>query len=131
MGTNTRHFKALMRKNFINWKRTPLGSALELLLPSLLMLVLVLGRSAIKPSIIESVDLSSLQHPSFPMTSLNSKNNTWSLNAKAFQAISDDPAFQAMMRYSNYTNTGLNSSNPTYNPMVDVKAPFLFSPPHC
>ena len=42
-----------------------------------------------------------------------------------------DGSMQAMMRYANYTNTGLNSSNPTYNPMVDVKAPFLFNPPHC
>lgn len=36
-----------------------------------------------------------------------------------------------MMRYANYTNTGLNTTRPTYNPMLDIKGPFLFTPPHC
>lgn len=77
MGTNLRHFKALMRKNFINWKRTPLGSVLELMLPAFLMLLLVFARQAIKPTTINGVDVTTLLHPSFPMTYLNSKNNTW------------------------------------------------------
>jgi hypothetical protein len=36
-----------------------------------------------------------------------------------------------MMRYANYTNTGTNTSKPTYNPAMDAKAGFLFNPPHC
>jgi hypothetical protein len=39
-----RHFKALMRKNIINWKRTPLGTTLEVLLPVLLMVALAIAR---------------------------------------------------------------------------------------
>jgi hypothetical protein len=38
---------------------------------------------------------------------------------------------QNMMRYANYTNTGLNTNKPSYNPVLDVKAPFMFNPPHC
>lgn len=57
MGSNLRHFKALMRKNWINFRRTPLGTAIEMLTPCLLMLLLVLTRQGIKPSIIDSVDL--------------------------------------------------------------------------
>lgn len=45
MGANARHYKALMKKNFINWKRTPCGSLCEILCPVLLMLILVLARS--------------------------------------------------------------------------------------
>ena len=80
---------------------------------------------------IESVDLGLLQHPKFPVTSFNSKDNSWTLNAKAFLSYMDDDAFQNMMRYANYTNTALNSTKPSYNPVLDVKAPFLFNPPHC
>ena len=87
MGTNLRHFKALMRKNFINWKRTPFGSAVELCLPSLLVIILVVLRQAIKPINIDSIDISMLQHPSFPVSSLNSKDNTWTLNANAMNNI--------------------------------------------
>ena len=32
-----RHFRALVRKNFINWKRTPVCSLLEFIFPCLLM----------------------------------------------------------------------------------------------
>ena len=44
---NLRHFKALMRKNFINWKRTPVGTALEILLPICLMIALAIARQRI------------------------------------------------------------------------------------
>jgi len=37
MGKCFRHFKALMRKNFILWYRTPLCSAFEIIIPVLLM----------------------------------------------------------------------------------------------
>ena len=37
MGRNWRHVKTLTRKNFINWRRTWLGSFLELALPALIM----------------------------------------------------------------------------------------------
>lgn len=49
MGKNLRHFKALMRKNWINWKRTPLGSLIELLLPAVVMGIILLARKLIKP----------------------------------------------------------------------------------
>lgn len=39
-----RHYKALMRKNFINWKRTPLGSCAELFCPILFMSLVLLLR---------------------------------------------------------------------------------------
>lgn len=35
-----RHYSALMRKNFINWKRTPLSSMMDLVLTVLICLLL-------------------------------------------------------------------------------------------
>ena len=43
----SRHFKALTRKNMILWYRTPCFSALEILLPCLLMIVLACLRSLV------------------------------------------------------------------------------------
>lgn len=37
MGRNLRHVSTLMRKNFISWKRTWLGSFLELVIPIFIM----------------------------------------------------------------------------------------------
>ena len=42
MGRNWRHVKTLTRKNFINWRRTWIGSFLELVIPVLIMGSLVL-----------------------------------------------------------------------------------------
>ena len=39
-----RHFRALARKNFINWKRTPVCSILEFLFPVILMSGLAIFR---------------------------------------------------------------------------------------
>ena len=44
MAKCTRHFKALMKKNFILWWRTPACSAAELLIPILMMVVLTIIR---------------------------------------------------------------------------------------
>lgn len=49
MGATTRHYKALMKKNLINWKRTPCGSCCEIVCPLLLMMILVYARSQIDP----------------------------------------------------------------------------------
>ena len=63
-----RHFKALMRKNWINWKRTPFGSLIEVLCPSVLMLVLVYLRIAMPAQTIGDGSFSGLKHPLFSVT---------------------------------------------------------------
>ena len=37
MGRNWRHVKTLTRKNCINWRRTWIGSLMELMIPALIM----------------------------------------------------------------------------------------------
>ena len=67
MGATSRHYKALMKKNCINWKRTPCGSICEILCPVLLMLILVFGRSQIDPVTFEDWSLYSLRRPFYPI----------------------------------------------------------------
>jgi hypothetical protein len=130
MGSKFRHFKALMRKNWINWKRTPIGSAVEMLTPALLMILLVIARKAMKIQVVNSVDLADLQHPRFPIANYNSTTGSWNVNGVAMQSYMLDKSFQGMMQYANYTNNQ-TKSEPVYNPLLDVKGPFLFNPPHC
>ena len=67
MGASTRHYKALMKKNYINWKRTPCGSIFEILLPVLLLLVLVYARSVVHPVKLDGYSLYSLRRAFYPI----------------------------------------------------------------
>ena len=67
MGASTRHYKALMKKNCINWKRTPCGSICEILCPILLMLILVYARSQVDQKVFEDFSLYSLRRPFYPI----------------------------------------------------------------
>lgn len=67
MGATTRHYKALMKKNCINWKRTPCGSICEIICPLLLMFILVYARSRIDLVNQENFSLYSLRRPLYPI----------------------------------------------------------------
>jgi len=56
-----------MRKNAINWKRTPLGSSLEVVCPIILMLLIAYGRYAIISSVNLDFPLEVMKHPMFPI----------------------------------------------------------------
>jgi len=45
LGFEVTHYKALMKKNWINWKRTPCGSVTEILCPIALISLLLLFRT--------------------------------------------------------------------------------------
>ena len=67
MGASARHYKALMKKNCINWQRTPCGSICEIFCPIVLMLILVYARSQIDPVENEDFSLYSLRRPLYPI----------------------------------------------------------------
>ena len=67
MGAGTRHYKALMKKNCINWKRTPCGSICEMLCPIILMLILVYARSQVDPVSNDDWSLYSLRQAFYPV----------------------------------------------------------------
>jgi hypothetical protein len=67
MGASTRHYRALMKKNWINWKRTPCGSICEIICPILLMLILVYARTQVDVTNSEDYSLYSLRRPFYPI----------------------------------------------------------------
>jgi len=52
MGSKLRHFGALMKKNWIIWKRTLGASLCELFCPVALMAILAIVRTLIDPSVV-------------------------------------------------------------------------------
>jgi hypothetical protein len=117
-----RHFKALMRKNMINWKRTPIGTTLEVLLPVLLMVALAIARGRVQPQTIDDLNLQSLRHPLYPIASPLS-NGSWLIDS--FNGSKADFNMQGFMKYANYTNY----NNSVYVPLLDPLGPYLFFPP--
>ena len=67
MGASTRHYKALMKKNCITWKRTPCGSICEIICPVILMFILVYARTQVDPVEQDDFSLYSLRRPFYPV----------------------------------------------------------------
>jgi len=71
-----RHFKALARKNFINWYRTPICSFLEIVFPALLMYIIVILRNKIgRTTAVDEAGMFEKKYPIFP--GLKWENNQW------------------------------------------------------
>lgn len=75
MGVTTRQFKALTRKNFINWKRQPKCSFVELCCPAYFMLLMVLMRCLIDTDTSGVSDSLGYLTPTFPAFVYN--NGDW------------------------------------------------------
>ena len=112
MGANTRHFKALMRKNCINWKRTPCGSITEIFCPILLLMILVYARFNVDPEWVDNYSLYSLRHPLYPVARPNSSGQ-FSID------LDDQPRMMAemtdFMQYADYVNLNFTIKVPFSN----------------
>jgi hypothetical protein len=78
-----RHFKALNKKNWINWRRTLAGSITEIVCPFVLILILMFLRIQIKREIIDNVNLEKMRHGLYPVSSLDSskkKDSQYTVN---------------------------------------------------
>ena len=72
------HFVALMRKNLISWRRTILGSLVELLTPIVLMCVIVYLRRLIAPFEADDSYFGPRdKYVAYPTASLSLQTNQW------------------------------------------------------
>ena len=74
MGVNTRHILSLMRKNFINWRRTWFGSFLEIIVPIASMVAICMFKKYSNVQITESKSLLDQSYAFYPVTELNGIN---------------------------------------------------------
>lgn len=65
MASGTRQFKALMRKNFISWKRQPKCSFFEIFCPIAVMFVMVIIRNLITVDVLDFTKLAENRQPTF------------------------------------------------------------------
>jgi hypothetical protein len=75
MGTNFRHFKALSKKNFINWKRTPCGNCVELGTPLIIAIFLFIAGLKMQINTVSGINLSGLNHGLYPAFSQGANNS--------------------------------------------------------
>jgi hypothetical protein len=66
MGVGTRQYKALMRKNFINWKRQPGCSFFEICCPAFVMFLMVILRNVIDPDVNDFSSFQKIRQPTMP-----------------------------------------------------------------
>ena len=103
MGASSRHFKALMIKNYINWKRTPIGSIGEIIGPVILMLFLVWARYEIEPEVISDYSLYSLRHPLYPIAKpINGPDSNFEISS--WESLGEMADMDGFMKYADYTN---------------------------
>ena len=138
MGSGTRQFKALMRKNYIGWKRRSFCSVCELCCPVAMMFLMVVLRGVIDVTEAEQLDLLSERIPTYPAffyegnldeNDASLSSSSWSGPSKFFQT---GLQLNSFMKYSAYPNATYYE-NPTnfYNYNADEKSPLLFLPTNC
>ena len=63
-----RHIRALSQKNWINWKRTPIGSICEILIPILCTLALCYYKKLEQPVVTDEAQLLHYAYAQYPVT---------------------------------------------------------------
>ena len=75
----SRHFKALTRKNMILWYRTPWFSALEIIMPMVLMIVMCIIRAKVPFTFVDEEGMLQKKAFAYPGVGLN-EDGVWKKN---------------------------------------------------
>ena len=137
MTSRTRQFNALMRKNFISWRRRTKCSFFEILCPTLVMLIMVFLRCKIEVED-KSFSLESMlkdRKPSYPAFSYSGDltddptDSSWSGIASTATLSLDLNGF---MKYANFPSEAFYEEHKTgYEIAEDTKSPLFFIPFQC
>ncbi len=105
MGQRLRHYGALMKKNWIIWKRTLGASLCELFCPIALMAILAVARVLVEKTEIEARSNLSRAQLYYPLDHLHAANTT----ASTLAFRSNVEAF------ANFSNITFDTRNPAFN----------------
>lgn len=121
-----RHSRALLRKNFINWKRTPGCSAVELLAPIVLMIALVIIRLQIPVTHVDQEGMLQKKHVAFP--GVPNFEGTWQGSTSKDSWMNDRvrPFFDWADYYEKHNGPG-----PNYDVAWDWYGPQFYAPSQC
>ena len=128
------HFKALVRKNFINWKRTPICSILEVLLAVVLMSGLVTFRHFVDTTTVDTEGMLEKKSPLFPSLEweVTRRGGDWSSN-KTTSPHYVNAMVMDMMTYDNKSSRIPDDKNTTdfYEVQYDILGPQFLLPSQC
>jgi len=125
MGESIRHFEALMKKNFITWKRNIACSCFEVICPAMLMFILVWLRTTIDPTPTASASLMDFQTPFYSPMDINSTGG-WSINT-----LELSKGLGGFMQANDYNSTKTETNSTTYFAPLDLTGPLNFFPSQC
>jgi hypothetical protein len=120
--SHLRHFKALTKKNWINYKRTPLGNCVEFLCPIILCLCLYAVKVRIPYQVFSTLDFTALNHGLYPVIS----------SVDGEYKVSLDSMMSQIDVLDGFMTTGhVGKKAGGYVPMTDIMGPLLYFPFHC
>ena len=123
-----RHFNALVRKNFIIWKRTPGCSSFEVIAPLILMTLLALLRMGVPSTFVDQDAMLEKKFPSWYGVSPTGMGE-WS-HKKRDNTIVDDRV-AALTCHSQYYDKKHTTDCSEYNLANDLHGPQYFTPSQC
>lgn len=121
-----RHFKALMRKNFILWYRTPCRSISTLVCPVILMVALAVIRHFVPYFTVDGQGLLNYQYFNYAASEWYPQDSSWSNNTDT------NPAFdQYLNPYSRFVNYQHGTGPDNYQAGYDPWGPQFWYPTQC
>ena len=132
MGAGMRQWKALMRKNFINWKRQPKCSICEIACPCAVMFLMVILRNVIDVETYDFSALAKVRAPTAPGLQWNNlgeadynSEGSWEYSSTVAENLT--PFFE----YAKYPTETFYILQDGYNLKNDVFSPLYFIPQQC
>ena len=126
MGQGMRQWKALMRKNFINWKRQAKCSFFEICCPATVMLLMVVLRSIIDVEVFDFSSLNKVRQPVMPGLTYTTGTG-WDTSKIGEQNTDLSPFFE----YAEYPAFVQYDLGQTYSMQIDPLGPLFFLPSNC
>ena len=105
-----RHFKALMRKNLINWKRQPVCAFFEIFAPLVLMAVICLIRWKVPSASVDPAGMLDWRLPQIPCCGKDEKGK-WSGSTHYVYQVND-----RVNDFFNYTGYATHVTPPPFVP---------------
>ena len=122
----TRHFNALMRKNFILWWRMPGCAAFELLAPIVLMIVLTIIRNKVPTVPTDQAGMLSKKAPVMPGIGIT--NGKWAKSTSEDNFV--DLKVRPFFGWADYSE-GHTGSGYSYQLAWDWTGPQFYAPTQC
>ena len=132
-----RQWKALMKKNYINWKRQAKCSFFEICCPAAVMYLMVILRGVVDVESVNLDDLIQVKEATYPglnwqwndMSTFAADSTYGEWNYESLTLLNTDQT--DFFKYGGYPITQDYTTDKNYNMVSDVLGPWYFLPTDC